>query len=279
MTAASRRQDRAADAGVFGPDSLTWRVHGDPVLWVAGLRALYLQALHPAARAGVLEHSDFRADPWGRLLRTAGYVGTVSYGSTAEVQAAAAHVRRLHARVRGADARTGVTYRAEDPELLRWVHCCEVESFLSTFQRAGGGLTPTQVDAYYAEQTAAAALLGVDPATVPANAAQVAAYFAALRPQLAADDRARRIAWYVLVPPMPRWVALATPARASWAAVAGLAFALLPRWARRCYGLPGLALTDVTASAQLRLLAELAHRLPAGVREGPHQRRARERVG
>ena len=69
------------DPGLFGPGSITWRVHGDPIMWIAGLRALLLQALHPAAMAGVLSHSDFRADPWGRLFRTADYVGVVSFGS------------------------------------------------------------------------------------------------------------------------------------------------------------------------------------------------------
>ena len=59
--------ETAGDPGLFGPDSITWRVQSDPVMWVAGLRALFLQATHPAAMAGVLDHSDFRADPWGRL--------------------------------------------------------------------------------------------------------------------------------------------------------------------------------------------------------------------
>src|SRR4051812_39372431 len=129
------------DPGLFGPQSVTWRVHGDPIMWVAGLRALLLQAVHPAAMAGVLGHSDFRDDPWGRLLRTADYVGVVSFGSTAEVDAIGSRVRAIHERVRGFDAVTGVRYRASDPELLRWVHCCEVESFLSTYERARGRLT------------------------------------------------------------------------------------------------------------------------------------------
>jgi len=28
------------DRGLFGPDSVTWRIMGEPVLWVAGFRAL-----------------------------------------------------------------------------------------------------------------------------------------------------------------------------------------------------------------------------------------------
>jgi uncharacterized protein (DUF2236 family) len=267
------------DPGLFGPDSITWRVQSDPVMWVAGLRALLLQAVHPAAMAGVLEHSDFRLDPWGRLFRTADYVGTVAFGSTAEVEAVGARVRGIHAKVRGLDGRTGRTYSAHDPELLRWVHCCEVESFVTTFQRAGGGLTASEVDAYYAEQTRAAAVVGLDPDVVPASAASMASYFRRMRPELRADDRSLRAARYVLLPPMPGWVQLATPARPAWLAVAGLAGALLPPWARRLYRLPGLPTTDLTATAALRVMHAGLQRAPERYRVGPHLRAARERLG
>jgi uncharacterized protein (DUF2236 family) len=267
------------DAGIFGPDSVTWRVHADPVLWVAGLRALLLQAVHPAAMAGVLQHSDFRADPWGRLIRTANYVGVVTFGSTDEVDAIGRKVRALHAKVRGYDDATGVSYRASDPHLLRWVHCCEVESFLTTYQRAGGGLSAADVDRYYAEQTRAAAVVGLDPADVPASAADMAAYFDAMRPELAVDARARRVAGYVVRPPMPAWVALATPARPAWAGVAGLAAALLPRWVRRMYRLPGLPTTDLSATAAVRALRLAGSHAPERFRDGPHLRAARARLG
>src|SRR5437764_13758846 len=172
------------DPGLFGPDSVTWRVQSDPVMWVAGLTALLLQAVHPAAMAGVLEPSDFRADPWGRLTRTADYVGTVAFGSTAEVAAAGARVRGIHAKVQGVDSRTGQTYSARDPHLLCWVHCCEVESFLTTYVRAGNPLSGPEIDAFYAEQTRAAEVVGLDPATVPGSAVEMAAYFRRMRPEL-----------------------------------------------------------------------------------------------
>jgi len=267
-----------SDPGLFGPESITWRVQSDPVMWLAGLRALLLQAVHPAAMAGVIDHSDFRADPWGRLTRTADYVGTVAFGSSDEVAAAGARVRDVHAKIRGIDARSGRTYSARDPHLLRWVHCCEVESFLTTYQRGGGGLTPSEVDTFYAEQTRAAAVVGIDPGSVPASAAQMATYFRRMRPELVADGRALRAARYVLLPPMPGWVQLTTPARPAWFAVAGLAGALLPRWARRLYRLPGLPTTDVAATVALRTLRVALQSAPERYRVGPHLRAALERL-
>jgi uncharacterized protein (DUF2236 family) len=267
------------EEGLFGPQSLTWRVHADPVLWVGGVRALFLQALHPAAMAGVLEHSDFRRDPWGRLIRTARYVGTVSYGRGEQVRAAAARVRGLHAKASGVDPVTGVTYRADDPELLIWVHCCEVDSFLTAYRRSGADLTAGEADRYLAEQTRAAAVLGVDPDRVPASCAALADYFDRIRPQLSADRRTRRLAGYLLVPPMPFAVAAFTPARPAWAGVVALAYGLLPRWARRLYGTPGLPWTDPATTAALHLWAGLVRQLPAGLTEGPHLRSARRRAG
>jgi uncharacterized protein (DUF2236 family) len=264
--------------GLFGPDTVTWRVHSDPVLWVAGLRALLLQAVHPAAMAGVLGHSDFRADPWGRLIRTANYVGTVSFGTHAEVADLGRRVRDIHSRVAGVDGVTGTTYRADDPALLRWVHCCEVESFLTTFQRAGGGLSRSEVDRYYREQSRAAQVVGLDPGNVPASEAEMREYFADIRSSLTVDARTRRIATYVILPPMPRWLALTTPARPAWGAVGALAFGLLPGWARRLYGMPGLPTTDLATTAWLRGLHALLQAAPERFREGPHVRAARQRL-
>ncbi|HET6817467.1 MAG TPA: oxygenase MpaB family protein [Mycobacteriales bacterium] len=267
-----------SDIGLFGPESVTWRVQSDPIMWVAGLRALLLQAVHPAAMAGVLDHSDFRADPWGRLIRTADYVGTVAFGSSDEVAEIGRRVRAVHAKVRGIDGRSGRTYSARDPHLLLWVHCCEVESFLTTFQRAGGGLTAAEVDRYYAEQTRAAAVVGLDPAKVPDSAAAMTSYFRRMRPELHADERTRRTARYVMAPPMPAWVQLVTPARPAWLGVAGLAGALLPRWARRLYRLPGVPVTDVAATVGVRALRTALQQAPERYRVGPHLRAAQERL-
>src|ERR1044072_1062701 len=62
------------------PGSVTWRYAGDARLIATGAYAILLQVGHPAVGAGVSEHSEFRADPWGRLLRTLDYTYTMSYG-------------------------------------------------------------------------------------------------------------------------------------------------------------------------------------------------------
>ena len=70
------------DLGLFGPDSVTWRIHADPSMLIGGIRALLVQALHPLAMAGVAQHSDYQGDPWGRLQRTVDYVVTTTFADT-----------------------------------------------------------------------------------------------------------------------------------------------------------------------------------------------------
>ena len=218
---------------------MSWRLHAEPILWLAGLRALLLQMLLPRALAGVLQNSNFREDPWGRLLRTARFYGEVVYGPTARAERAGARVRRIHAAMSGTDPATGERFRVDEPDLLRWIHVTATESFCSTAMRAGLRLSPAEVDRYYDEQRAVAGLMGLDEGTVPATAADVDAYYDAMRPKLAATPEALATARYLAVPTFP-WGLGYTPVRPLWIGVAAYGFSLLPPWARRLYGMPGL---------------------------------------
>lgn len=267
------------DAGLFGPDSVTWRVHGDPSMLVGGFRALLLQACHRRAMSAFLELSGYRDDSWGRLQRTGEYIGAVTFGTTEQARRAGARLRGVHRRIPPVvDPLTGATYRIDDPDLLLWVHCTEVESFLTSFRRCGGRLGRVDADRYVDEQRAAAALVGLDPAAVPATVADVEDYYADVRPELAVTHEARRAALAGFVVPAPTWARLATPAQPLWGSLVGLGAAMLPRWARRLYGLPGLPTTDLAAAVSGRALRTALVAVPERVRLSPHQRAARERL-
>ena len=268
---------RDSDLGLFGPDSVTWRLHADPIMWMAGFRALLLQMLHPRALAGVLQNSNFRSDPWGRLIRTARFYGEVVYGPTPVARKAGAHVRRLHSRLSAVDPGTGEAFRVDDPELLRWVYVTATESFCSTALRGGMALSGEDVDRYYDEQRVVAEMVGLEPDSVPATPAEIAAYYERVRPELRADADARATARFLTLPTFP-WRLGWTPVRPLWIGVAAYGFSLLPPWARRLYGLPGLATTDLTATLTTRALCTFARALPANLMEGPIHRAARERA-
>jgi uncharacterized protein (DUF2236 family) len=256
--------------GFFGPDSLTWRVHTDPSFSVGGLRALLLQALHPVAMDGVARFSgSFRDEPWPRLFRTATYVDTLTFGTRTEAVRAVARVRGIHRRLSGVEATTGRSYRVDDPDLLLWVHCCEVDSLLTVAGRGGLALTGAEADRYVAEQRTAAALIGVPVADAPASRAELADYFVRIRPELAVTSATRNAYRLIMLPPMKPWVRYLTPAQPAWGGLAALSVALLPQWARRMCWLPSPPLADAAATTTLRAFRQAMLRLPQRARRSP----------
>ncbi|MFD3501867.1 oxygenase MpaB family protein [Streptomyces sp. NPDC058678] len=268
----------SGDPGLFGPDSVTWQVHSDPMMWVAGVRALYLQALHPRAVRGVMQNSDFGADAWGRLFRTASFVGTTTYGTTEAAEKAGARVRKIHGKLGATDPDTGERYGVDEPELLLWVHCAEIDSYLQVARRSGFPLTDAQADRYIAEHRVSARLVGLDPDAVPADRAGMNAYFEKVRPELAAGEEARAVDDLLLRPPTHP---LLIPARGVlWRRVAHLAYAALPPYAHELYGRP--APEPSTVTRQLRATGTLLRCIPARLRwqlPPKHILRAMARLG
>ena len=265
--------------GFFGPDSVTWRIHTDPSYAVGGLRALMLQALHPVAMDGVARNSTgFRDEWWMRMTRTGQYVQTITFGTRTEARRMAARVRGLHRKLSGVEETTGRAYQVDDPDLLLWVHNCEVDSLLSTARRAGLALSDADADAYVLEHLAAARLVGIPESLVPRTVADLDAYFDEIRPSLAltraASDGVRRL----FVPPMPGWVQVLTPARPAWGTFVSLGFATLPGWARQMYSMPGFSLTDAAATAALRALRTALLAVPERARWSPIVRAGYARV-
>jgi uncharacterized protein (DUF2236 family) len=279
------RAPRTADPGLFGPASVSWQVHGDPLMAVGGLRALLLQSLHPVVAHGFEAHSGYRQESWSRLLRTADYVALTTFGSSTQVQAAAGYVRRAHADAPFVDPGDGSQRRIDEPELLLWVHACLVDSMLSVVRRGGLRLSPGDADRYVAEQVRAGALLGVDPAQAPTTVAGLHAYFEAVRPRLHLTAPAREAVAVVLAPPIHPLLELMTPARIGWSSLAGLAFATLPPWARAMFPRPlrsGSAVVPAAAvTSSLRALRRTGRGVGSMVpvlARSPHERAARRRL-
>lgn len=118
-------------------DSPARVIHGDLAsMLIGGVASLFAQMLHPHAMAGVAQHSRYRDDPLGRLGQTAAFISATTFGSKEVAHEAIARVREVHDHVHGV-ADDGVTYDANDPHLLLWVHCCEVAMFLRANRHFG----------------------------------------------------------------------------------------------------------------------------------------------
>ena len=258
------------DAGLYGPGSAPWVVHGSLTTLVGGIRALLLQALHPAALAGVQGHSRYREDALGRLAGTARWLVTVTFGDTAAVERESARVRGMHAKVRGTwtapdDPTVGGTYSARDPDLLRWVHVAFTDSFLATHQVWGGPI-PGGPDTYVSDWARSAEPLGLkDP---PRSAAELSEQLRGFDGVLRGGPDARAVASFVLNPPLP----VAT--RPVYAVLAAGAVSTLDPWHRELLGLRAVP----RVPAQLAVQALLGVMRVTLGSTSPSERAARRRI-
>lgn len=186
----------------FADDSPIQRVHGCTSMYIGGIRALLLQSLHPLAMAAVADHSGYRSDAWGRLARTATFIATTTFGTSEDAQQAVDIVRAVHARIEGTTP-DGRGYRADDPHLLLWVHCAEIDSFLHAHQLFGPTpLTASERDTYVAQCATIAHNLGAEG--VPTSHRALRQTLRQFTPELRATDAARDVATFLLhEPPLP----------------------------------------------------------------------------
>jgi uncharacterized protein (DUF2236 family) len=231
------------------PDGIARRVHADlPTMLIGGVGALLLQTLHPLAMAGVAQHSNYQEDPLGRLRRTAAFVGTTTFGTVAEAEAAVAQVQRVHRRVHGI-APDGRPYSADDPALVTFIHVAEMASFLASSRRYGPRpLTREECDRYFEEVAPVALALGAD--WVPRSVDEVESYLLRMQPELYMGPQAKAARDWLL-----RGVARRPSERAVYALVVAASVGVLPAWARRTLGLsvapPVDLLVDIAAVTPL----------------------------
>lgn len=218
------------DAGLYGPGSITWRLRQDATFNVAGLRALLVQALHPVAMAAVDQHSNYRDGAWLRAERTTRYQLTTTFSSTSTAEAAAAAVRRVHAHISGVDPVTGRSYRADDQDLLLWVHNAQVDSELATWNTFHRPLDIDDADRFVQEQLASAALIGIDPRSVPTTSTALADYMSAAPTQM--TPAAKAFGQSLLTASMPLTV------RPLWLQHLTATLTALPEHIREQYGFP-----------------------------------------
>jgi uncharacterized protein (DUF2236 family) len=254
------------DPGWFGPDSVTWQVHADTSMLVAGMTAFALQALHPRAMAGVWDHSAFGGDFFGRTRRTGEFVQGVVYDPSAAAEQRCAGLRRIHDRVVG-QTPDGRPYSAGDPELLEWVHVTEYLAIASANRRfAAHPMTRAELDIYVAEVARVGSAVGVvEP---PRSWAELDAAFRRHAPELGLGEQAATAVRFLENPPF-----LPAAARPPWRAVWAGALACLPPLGRTLLRTSEPPLPEVAAC---RALVRAVGRL---LGEPLPLRRARRRLG
>jgi uncharacterized protein (DUF2236 family) len=269
------------DAGLYGPDSITWKLTRESAMLLGGPRALLMQLAHPLVAAGVAQHSAFRDDPLTRLRRTLDATLSLVFGCQRDAQAAAGQINRVHAQVRGrlpeASGRfpAGTPYDARDPELLMWVHATLVDTTLTVYPRYVEPLTEGQMAQFYEESKLTARMLGVPDEILPADLSAFRSY---MDEMLASDDlgvapfqaELGRAVLYPKVAGIPRpFFELGT----------AITIGLLPERLRRLYGLRFTPRRRRLYGWSPGIVRGIRPVLPRVARHMPQARAAYRRVG
>ncbi|MEV4051550.1 oxygenase MpaB family protein [Amycolatopsis sp. NPDC049688] len=155
-----------------------WRYFGDVRDALLAGQVLVLQVAHPVVAAGVRDHSDYRSDPWTRLMRTVASLSIYVYGGTAGAQVEAARLRSLHRSFTGSSG--GRRYSALDPAAYAWVHATLVKAPVDAQRFFGVPLSDVELEEYYAQMCGIGRLLGVRERDLPPDWAAFERYYDAM---------------------------------------------------------------------------------------------------
>lgn len=268
------------DNGLFGPESVIWRVNREGALLIGGGAAAILQVAHPLVAAGVGEHSSYQTDPWGRLYRTLDITTKITFGSTEVAGKAAQAIQMAHRRVHGElpwDAGrfpAGTPYDANDPELQMWVHATLVATSLTVYTRWIGTLSIPEQRRFYEEQKTMGEAFGVPRERQPATLPDFFDYYDAMleSDELASTPVLHEVAASIMRPRLP--LGGRPLSDAVKLATAGL---MTPRW-RAELGLPWGPGRERLLDASRVVLRRALPLLPGVAREFPGARSADRRV-
>ncbi|HEY2858807.1 MAG TPA: oxygenase MpaB family protein [Terracidiphilus sp.] len=264
-------------AGLFGPDSMSWRINRESALFLGAGRAALLQLAHPWVATAIGQHSSVMARPIARFHNTFRIVFTMIFGSLQQVAAASRSLHTLHTRIQGKMAEDvaryprGSHYQANEIAALRWVYATLIETAVLAYETVQPPLAPQELNAYYAETKTFASLFGIPASELPRDWQSFLIYCREMEQShaLGVSDAARAMGHGILagagswIKP-PQWYRALT---AAW----------LPPRLRAEFELPfGVAEERAVAKARLRL-PRWYRRLPSNVRYvGPwHEAQAR----
>ena len=259
-------------AGVFGPDSVTWLIDREAVIFLGAGRALLLQLAHPWVAAAIAEHSRTLADPIGRFHRTFGIVFAMVFGSLDGALSSSRQLHRRHDMIVGEMPETvgpfaaGSRYCANDIPSLRWVHATLVETALMAHDLVLAPLSAEERERYWVESRMYGALFGLTADDLPADWTGFAAYTAEMTQSetLTVSMAAREIATQIFTGARP-WL---RPPR--W--YRALTASMLPERLRAGFGFELDARDIRSADNALRWIRRVYPKLPDRLRYvGPYQ--------
>jgi uncharacterized protein (DUF2236 family) len=265
--------------GIHGPDSMSWRMGREGVLFLGGGRAALLQLAHPFVAHAVDQHSDTRRDPAGRFQRTFEHVYAMVFGDLDHAFRSARRVHGIHTRIRGpiqedvgAFAK-GARYEANDAQALLWVFATLTDSAIQVYDAVVAPLSREERGRYYEESKRFAWLFGIPDRVLPADYDAFQRYWDDMLASevIKVGEPAAQIGRFLMASPHPALQPLT-----SWYRVMTAGF--LPERIRAEFGLAFGSVERAMFTASLAAIRRVYPRVPARLRHIPAYVEAARRV-
>ncbi|MCC1496965.1 oxygenase MpaB family protein [Alcanivorax sp. 1008] len=256
------------DYGLFGPDSITWRVFRFAGSVTLGFqRTVVVEMFEPFLLASVDHTEAVMNRPAVRYDRTLQYVSTIAFHDSSSAVTAADTLMKIHSRIRGIEPLSGLEYDANQPHAQLWIHLTQWHSVLYVYEKFGPGpLTEAEDRQYWAECREAAKFQSINLDEVPRNRAEMRAYYQRMRPHLCATETTQKTVAHLL------GASKFLLEKAPWylkpvAPVVNEAFrrgtiATLPRWLRELGGIRQSRATDTVMVALMKVTARVVPKGP-----------------
>ena len=191
--------------GIYGPDSMAWRVHRNTTVMLGAGCANLLQLAHPWVAQAIDQHSQTQTDPMGRLRRTFLNVHSMVFGNLDQVLESAIKVHNIHAKITGkvsedsGRSKKGSAYFANQIGAMLWVHATLWITGLRVYELFHRPFTPQEREQYYNESKLFAYLFGIPDSAMPDTWADFEAYYESVvnSDELAVGDVGKELVQYI----------------------------------------------------------------------------------
>ena len=191
--------------GLYGPDSMSWRVNRHTSIMMGAGCANLLQLAHPWVAQAIDQHSQTQTDPLGRLRRTFLNVHTMVFGSLDQVLDSAIKVHNIHAKITGqvsenaGQTKKGSEYFANQIGAMLWVHATLWITGLRVYELFHHPLSVMQKKQYYEESKLFAFLFGIPESAMPESWADFMEYYDGVvnSDELAVGEVGRQLVEYI----------------------------------------------------------------------------------
>src|SRR3569833_601381 len=126
--------------GIFGAQSVSWKINRESALFLGAERAALLQLAHPWVAAALDQHSSLLTKPIARFHNTFRVVFTMIFGTADQAFASARSLYQMHTEITGqipqavAGYEKDSRYEALHIPALQWVYATLIQSAVIAYE-------------------------------------------------------------------------------------------------------------------------------------------------